>query len=66
MLNVIPVDVTGLNNYHDIKDIETVEVQPNYTLYAAIVIVCSGRPYSTDLAYFPAKKKLPAISTPVC
>lgn len=42
VLTVIPVDVAGLRDYHDIKEIETVEVQPNYVLYAAIVLSVIG------------------------
>ncbi|HNP21201.1 MAG TPA: hypothetical protein PKM63_00805 [Panacibacter sp.] len=63
VLNVIPVDVTGLNNYHDIKDIETVEVQPNYTLYAAIVLSVAGLIVLTWLI-FRQKKKTPQLSQP--
>ena len=62
VLNVIPVDVTGLNNYHDIKDIETVEVQPNYTLYAAIVLSVAGLIVLTWLIF--RQKKTPQLSQP--
>lgn len=38
VLEVLPVDVSGMQNYHDIKDIIAVEAKPNYTLYIAIVL----------------------------
>ena len=35
-IEVLPVDVSALTNYHEIKDILDVQVQPNYWLYAAV------------------------------
>jgi len=36
VLEVLPVDVSNMQNYHDVKDILDVEVKPNYWLYVAI------------------------------
>ncbi len=33
---VLPIDVSGMQGYHDIKDILDVEAKPDYTLYVAI------------------------------
>ena len=35
-LEVLPVDVSNMQSYHDIKDILAVEAKPDYFLYAAI------------------------------
>jgi hypothetical protein len=37
-LEVLPVDVSNMQSYHDIKDILTVEAKPDYTLYIAIAV----------------------------
>ncbi|HEY6976988.1 MAG TPA: hypothetical protein VH396_11915 [Chitinophagaceae bacterium] len=39
-LEVLPVDVSNMQNYHDIKDILAVETRPDYTLYIAIAVSC--------------------------
>jgi hypothetical protein len=36
VLEVLPVDVSNMQNYHDVKDILDVEVKPNYWLFVAI------------------------------
>lgn len=36
VLEVLPVDVSGLTTYHDIKDILDVEAKPDYLLYGLI------------------------------
>jgi hypothetical protein len=36
VLEVLPVDVSNMQNYHDVKDILDVDVKPNYWLYVAI------------------------------
>lgn len=38
VLEVLPVDVSGMENYHDVKDIIAVEAKPDYTLYIGIVL----------------------------
>lgn len=38
VLEVLPVDVSSMENYHDVKDIIAVEVKPDYTLYIAIAL----------------------------
>lgn len=37
-IEVVPVQVSDMGNYHPVKEIEEVEVQPNYLLYGAIAI----------------------------
>jgi hypothetical protein len=37
-LEVLPVDVSTMQSYHDIKDILAVETKPDYTLYIAIAV----------------------------
>jgi hypothetical protein len=37
-LEVLPVDVSNIQSYHDIKDILAVEPKPDYTLYIAIAV----------------------------
>jgi len=37
-LEVLPVDVSNMQSYHDIKDILAVETRPDYTLYIAIAV----------------------------
>jgi hypothetical protein len=38
ILEVLPVDVSDMQNYHDVKDILDVKVKPNYWLYVAIAL----------------------------
>jgi len=37
-LEVLPVDVSSMESFHDIKDILAVETRPDYTLYIAVVV----------------------------
>jgi preprotein translocase subunit Sec61beta len=53
-LEVLPVDVSGLKQYHDIKEIQEVEAKPNYVLYVAIALSIIGL---TILVWLLLKKK---------
>lgn len=39
LLQVLPVDISGMKNYHDIKDIMEVKVNPPYIKYALIALL---------------------------
>ena len=59
ILEVLPVDVSGLTTYHDIKDILDVEVKPDYMLYA---LIASGIIIAVLIIWFIikfSKKKKP-------
>jgi hypothetical protein len=53
-LEVLPVDVSNMQSYHDIKDILAVEPKPDYTLYIAIAVSLI---IAAILVYLLAKQK---------
>lgn len=63
VLEVLPVDVSGLTTYHDIKDILDVEVKPDYLLYG---LIASGVIIAILITWFIikfSKKKKSAPAT---
>lgn len=63
VLNVLPVDVSGLKEYHDIKEIQEVEVKPNYLLYAAIGLSVAGLVVLLWLLFRKKKKMVTELVT---
>ncbi len=64
-LEVIPVNVSVLKNYHDVKDILDVPVQTNYMLYAIITAVVIILAIISWLIIKRFKNKKPAAAKPV-
>lgn len=62
ILEVLPVDVSGLTTYHDIKDILEVEVKPDYLLYG---LIASGFIIAILITWFIIKFSKKKKSTPV-
>jgi hypothetical protein len=65
ILEVLPVDVSGMENYHDVKDIIAVEAKPDYTLYIAIVLSAIVLAILVWLLIKSMKKKKEAPAKPV-
>lgn len=60
-LEVLPVDVSAMDNYHEIKDILEVEVQPDYLLYGLIAagVIIAALIIGFIIKF--SKKKKPAV-----
>ena len=64
VLEVLPVDVSSMQNYHDVKDILKVDVKPDYWLYVAIAASVIVLIILIVLMVKGSKKKKPAMPKP--
>ena len=63
LLQVLPVDISGMKNYHDIKDIMEVKVNPPYIKYALIALFGFATVVILFLLWKKLKKKkVPSLS----
>jgi len=64
VLEVLSVDVSNMQNYHDVKDILDVQVKPNYWLYVAIAASAIVLVILIWLMVKGSKKKKPELPKP--
>jgi hypothetical protein len=60
-IDVLPVDVSHMQDYHDVKDIEQVELRTPWYIYAALIIVLLA---SVAIIYWLYKKKKTQVVAP--
>ena len=64
-LDVLPVNISELKNYHDVKDIIDVQAQTDYTLYVIIAGVVIVLAIITFFIIKKLKNKKPPVAKPV-
>lgn len=63
-LSVLPVDVTNLKDYHDIKDIEEVQIENDWRIIAAIAAMALLSFFSLLWMFSKRKKQVPVVKIP--
>ncbi|MBS1729440.1 MAG: hypothetical protein JSS67_01555 [Bacteroidetes bacterium] len=61
-LSVLPVDISGMKDYHDITDILDVQVRPSYEKYLLISIIVLASLLLVFLIWKKMKKKEPVLA----
>ena len=64
LIEVLPVDISNMQQYHGMKDIIDVAVKPDYLLFAGIVLLLAAAGAALWYFFFRKKKTGPAL-TPV-
>jgi hypothetical protein len=61
---VLPVDVTNLKDYHDIKDIEEVQIENDWRIIAAIAAMALISFFGLLWAFSKRKQQIPQVKIP--